>query len=185
MKSAQQSIIDIHAGKYVEMDIATAYEVICKTQSLGTDWDIFLENAPKAVLHTAFQPCINIRQLRDFVLRELERPTPREENLPLADRISNSFDLASIYLQRYNIKVRESKGCVFICRTPTENDFDRARSVILYVLESFRLLAKGEKIVTNSQTPDVTMTVRGVELFFDIEIHSGIHKKAWVGFDFR
>lgn len=42
-------ISDIQAGKHVALDLATAFETICKTQSLGADWDIFLEHASNAV----------------------------------------------------------------------------------------------------------------------------------------
>jgi hypothetical protein len=184
MPTLQQAISEVQAGKYVDLDIATAYDVICTTQSLGTDWNIFLEYAPNAVLHAEFRPCISVSELRDYVLRELEKPT-HGEDLPLPDRVRDIFDSAAIYLQRYDIKVGGTKGKIFIWRTPTEINFDRARAVILFVLEFFRQAAKGEKFVASSLNPEVIVTIRGMEKFYDIKIQSGINNEAWVGFDFR
>lgn len=181
----QQIISDVQAGKYVDLDISTSYDVICKTQSLGTDWNVFLENAPSAVLHTEFRPCISVGDLREYVLHELEKPTDEGKALSLPDRLGTIFDSAVIYLQRYDIEVEGTKGKVFIWRTPTESSFDRARAVVLFVLEFFQQAAKGNVCVAKSPISEVTVTIRGMEKFFDVNIRSGINNEAWVGFDFR
>ena len=188
MSAIQQAIADVKAGNYVDLDLPSAYEVICKTQSLGADWDIFLHNAPSAVLHTEFNPCISLADLCDYVIRELKitnhEVTNHEGEEPL-DRIRGIFNSAAIYLQRYDIKVDGSKGRIFIWRTPTERDFDRARAVTLFTLELFQQAARGDSYVANTSVSEVTMTIRGMEKFFDINIKSGINSEAWVGFDFR
>lgn len=182
----QKAISDVQAGKYVELDICTAYNLICKTQSLGKDWKNFLENAPRAVLHTKFRPNFTVSNLRDYVLRELEMPTHEEKDLPLCIvRVKNSFDSATVYLQQYNIEVEGTKGKVFIWQTPTEIDFDRARAAALFVLEFFRQAAKGSIFEAHDPNSEVRVTTRGMEKFFDINIKSGINNEAWVGFDFR
>lgn len=181
----QQVISDVQAGKYVELDISTAYNVICDTQSLGTDWNVFLENAPSAVLHAEFSPCISVSDLREYVLRELETPSHGGENLPLPERVGKIFDSAVIYLQRYDIEVEGTKGKVFIWRTPTESNFDRARAIVLFILEFFQQAAKGNVCVAKSPISEVTVTIRGMEKFFDVNIRSGINNEAWAGFDFR
>jgi hypothetical protein len=181
----QQSVAEVQAGKYVRLDIPTAYEVICKTQSLGPEWNVFLRNAANAVLHTEFCPCISVNDLKQYVLRELEKPPNEDEELPLRDRMSKIFDSAKIYLQRYTIKVEGTKGEIFIYRTPTATDFDRARAVVLFVLEFFQQAAKGESYMANTPVSEVDVTLRGMEKFFDINIKSGINSAAWVGIDFR
>jgi hypothetical protein len=180
-----QAIADVQAGKYVDMDIQTAYEVICKTQSLGSDWNIFLHNAPSAVLHTEFNPCINIGNIREYVLRELKMPTHEDKELPLQNRIEKIFDSAMIYLQQYDIEIDGTKGKIFIHRTPTECDFDRARAVLLFVLEFFLQASKGDLYTATLPNSAVTITIRGLEKFFEINIKSGINEEAWIGFDFR
>lgn len=180
-----QAISDVQAGKYVDLDLPTAYEVICKTQSLGSDWDVFLQNAPNAVLHAEFSPCISVKDLREYVLRELEMPTHEGEVLPLPNRVGNIFDSAMTYLQRYDIEITGTKGKIFIWRTPTESDFDRARAVVLFALEFLQQASKGELYSATSPVSEVTITIRGLEKFFDVKIKSGINNEAWVGFDFR
>ena len=103
----------------------------------------------------------------------------------MPERVGRIFDSASIYLQRYDIKIKGTKATVFIWRTPTEVDFDRARAVILFVLEFFSQAAKSRTVAANSPSSQVTVTVRGMKKFFDINIGAGINKEAWVGFDFR
>jgi len=181
----EQVISNLRSGKYIDFDVAAAYDVISLTQSLGDDWDAFLEHAPSAVLHAEYQPRISVAELRDYVLHELEKPASAGQDATLADRVRNGFDSAAIYLQQYDIEVNGSKGKVFIYRTPTEADFDRARVAILFVLELFRQARNGEEFVANSAKPEVTITVRGMENFYDIKIQSGINSEAWVGFDFR
>ena len=181
----EQVISNLRSGKYIDFDVAAAYDVISLTQSLGDDWDAFLEHAPSAVLHTEFQPRISVAELRDYVIHELEKPDSAGQDATVVDRVKNGFDSAAIYLQQYDIEVKGAKGKVFIYRTPTEADFDRARAAILFVLESFRQATKGEEFVANSAKPEVTITVRGMEKFYDIKIQSGINSEAWVGFDFR
>lgn len=185
MSAIQQAIADVKAGKYVDLDIPSAYEVICKTQSLGTDWNFFLFNAASAVLHTEFSPCISVADLREYVLHELEEPNNEGDEPQLPDRVRRIFDSAAIYLQRYDIEVEGTKGKVFIWRTPTESNFDRARAVVLFVLEAFQQAEKGDSYVANIPVSEVTMTIRGTEKFFDINIKPGINNEAWVGFDFR
>ena len=180
-----QTISDVQAGKYVDLDISHAYEVICKTQSLGSDWNVFLQNAPSAVLHTEFRACIGISDVREYVLRELEMPPHEGEEIPLPDRVRRIFDSAMIYLQRYDINVEGTKGKIFIWRTPTESDFDRARAVVLFVLEFLQQASKGDVYAVSSSPSEVTMTIRGMEKFFDVNIKSGINSESWVGFDFR
>lgn len=182
MSILQKVIADVQAGKFVDIDIATAYDVICQTQLLGTDWNVFLDHAPNAVLNTEFRPCISISDLRRHVLRELKKT---EEEASLYDRMTASFDSAAIYLQKYEIEVEGAKGKISIWRTPTKMDFDRARTVILFVLEFFRQAEKGEKFVATVPNPDITMTIRGMGKFYDINIQSGINNEAWIVFDFR
>ena len=181
----KQVISNVQAGKYVDLDLPTAYKVICKTQSLGSDWNVFLQNAPNAVLHTEFSPCISVKDLREYVLSELERPTHEGEELPLPNRVGNIFDSAMTYLQRYDIEIAGTKGEIFIWRTPTESDFDRARAVVLFALEFLQQASKGELYSATSPVSEVTITIRGLEKFFDVKIKSGINNEAWVGFDFR
>ncbi len=185
MKNNQQAIRDIQAGKYVELDIGTAYELICKTQSLGADWKTFLEHAQSAVLHTTFRPCINLIDLQEYVSRELEKPPRENDKLPLSERLKTIFESAKVYLQRYDIENEGTRGKIFIYRTPTEIDFDRARSIILFVLEAFRQLENGGAFSMHGNDPEVMITIRGIEKFFDIKIKSGINTEAWFGFDFR
>jgi len=180
-----QAILDVQAGKDIDLDLPTAYEVICKTQSLGSDWNVFLQNAPNAVLLTKFSPCISVKDLREYVLHELEMPTHKGQLLPLPNRVGNIFDSAMTYLQRYDIEIAGTKGKIFIYRTPTESDFDRARAAVLFVLEFFQQASKGELYSATSPVSEVTVTVRGLEKFFDVKIKSGINNEAWVGFDFR
>ena len=181
----EQVISNLRSGKYIDFDVAAAYDVISLTQPLGDDWDVFLEHAPSAVLHTEFRPCISVAELRDYVLHELDKPHSAGQDATLAGRVRDSFDSAAIYLQQYDIEVKGTKGKVFIYRTQTEAAFDRARVAILFVLELFRQATKGGEFVANSAKPEVTMTVRGMEKFYDIKIQSGINSEAWVGFDFR
>jgi len=185
VSAIQQAIADVRIGKYVDLDLPSAYDVICATQSLGTEWNDFLRNAASAVLHTEFNSCINVGDLREYVLHELERPNHEGEEPPLPDRIGRIFDSAATYLQRYDIEVKDTKGKVFIWRTPTEGDFDKARAVVLFTLELFHQAAKGDSYMANTSVPEVTMTIRGMEKFFDINIKAGINSAAWVGFDFR
>lgn len=185
MSAIQQAIADVQAGKYVELDLPSAYEVICKTQSLSAEWNVFLHNAACAVLHTEFSSCISVADLRDYVLHDLEKPNHEGEEPLLPDRIRRIFNSAATYLQRYDIEVDGSKGKIFIWRTPTESDFDRARTVTLFTLELFQQAARGDSYVANTSVSEVTMTIRGMEKFFDINIKSGINSEAWVGFDFR
>lgn len=180
-----QAILNVQAGKYVELDLPTAYEVICQTQSLGTDFDVFLQNAPSVILHTVFNPCISVKDVREFVLHELEMPPDHGKDLPLSSRLGNIFDAAMTYLQRYDIEIAGTKGKIFIWRTPTESDFDRARAAVLFALEFFQQASKGELYSATSLASEVSITVRGLEKFFDINIKSGINDAAWVGFDFR
>jgi hypothetical protein len=174
-------ISDVQSGQHVELDLATALEVICKTQSLGADWDAFLENASHAVLESEFYACISLAEVRDYVSRELEKPS----DLPTTRRVTASFDSAAIYLQRYDIDVTGTKGRIFIYRTPTKINFDRARAVILFVLEFFKQQTKNGNAATVKPNFDVTMNIRGMEKFYDVQIGSGINDEAWVGFDFR
>ncbi|TSA56923.1 MAG: hypothetical protein D4R39_03295 [Methylophilaceae bacterium] len=182
MTTLQKTISDVQAGEYVDLDIATAYDVICQTQLLGTDWNVFLDHAPNAVLNTEFRPRIDIRDLRGYVLRELKKP---EDEEPVLDRVICGIDSVAIYLQKYEIEVEGTKGKISIWRTPTKTDFDRARAVILFVLEFFRQAQKGEKFVATVPNPEITMTIRSMEKFYDINIQSGINKEAWIAFDFR
>jgi hypothetical protein len=181
----QQAIIDVQAGKYVEIDIAMAYDVICQTQSLGNEWNVFLENAPSVILHTQFAPCISINEIREYVVHELSMPTHDDETAPLPERVKAIFDSAAIFLQRYDIEIPGTTGSIFINRTPTEFNFDRARVIIMFVLEIFGQVARGIKFTASNQIPEVTVTIRGMEKFYDINILFGINDEAWVGFDFR
>ena len=58
-------------------------------------------------------------------------------------------------------------------------------TVTLFTLELFQQAARGDSYVANTSVSEVTMTIRGMEKFFDINIKSGINSEAWVGFDFR
>lgn len=174
----------LRRGDYVDVDISLADGVIRATQGLGNDWDTFLKNAPEAVLHSSFEPCINSMQLRRYILEDLAQDTGNKDD-SLADRISKLFESASIYLQKYEINVEGTKGKVMIWRTPSSRDFDRARVAILYALECLQQIANGAAIIASSPNPEVTMHIRGLEKFFDIDIESGINEEAWIAFDFR
>ncbi len=181
----QQAIAKVQANKHVELDILTAYHVICQTQLLGNDWNVFLDNASNAILNVKFDPCIPLNDLRSYVLHELEMPVRDEDHQTLPDRVSGIFHNAAIYLQRYDIKIDGTKGQVFIYRTPTQSDFDKARSVVVLILELFRHAAGNTANSVNINSEELTITVRGMEKFFDVNIKVGINDRAWVGFDFR
>ena len=204
---------DLRAGKYVDTDLATAFRLIFRRESEGDevsrtnpaiskenaapkhapnvierisdrDRDTFLENGPCAVLETEFSPCIGSDNLFEHIRQELGERAP-ECGVPLVRRLDEILRSAAIYLQRYDIEVPGSKGRIFIYRTPSKNNFDRARSAVLFVLEFFRQAAEGDVYVAVGDIYGVTMTIRGMENFFDINIKSGLNTEAWIGFDFR
>jgi len=78
--------------------------------------------------------------------------------------------------------VEGTKAHPFIFRTPDAYNFDKARAVLVLILELFRRLGSG---LSNSHNlPGVIMTIREEEKFFDVKI-DGINARAWCGFDFR
>ena len=51
-----QKILDVRSGKFVEMTVHDAYEVINRTQGLGDDFDKFLDGASDTVKNIEFKP---------------------------------------------------------------------------------------------------------------------------------
>lgn len=87
-----------------------------------------------------------------------------------------------VYGQRKDIQVEGTKAHPFIFRTPDAKDFDKARAVLVLILEMFRRL--GNSLNDSHNIPGVIMTIWKDEKFFDIKIE-GINDRAWCGFDFR
>ena len=87
-----------------------------------------------------------------------------------------------VYGQRRDIQVEGTKAHPFIFRTPDATDFNKARAVLILILELFRRL--GSNLNDSHNIPGVIMTIRKDEKFFDVKIE-GINDRAWCGFDFR
>ena len=56
MQNLKDAITEIGNGHYVDLEVPAAYHAIVATQNLGSDWGVFLENAPTAILCSQFQP---------------------------------------------------------------------------------------------------------------------------------
>jgi hypothetical protein len=162
--------------KDVKMDSRTAFEVI-KT-ILGADLlNIFIDNALHEIKGAIFNP-LNFEQIRDFIELEFEMVQRRGIHDFDIREMRHLVDNCEIYAQRYDIRINDPKSNIFIWRTPTQKEFEIAKSKISELLESFR---QGEN---QGNVADVTLMVRGKRDFIDITIHQ-INHRAWVGFDFR
>lgn len=181
--NSNSAISQVLQGENVELDLATASTVIKQTQSLGTDWETFLAGAPDAILKTTFSPCISVAALREHVKRELDRPEQQGDQK--RDRIDDAFDSALIYLQQYDIPVLGSSASIFIYRTPTEAYFNRARAILIFVIEFLRQIDKSDNVTQFMYSDEVTLVIRGTDKFFDVEVKVGLNEEAWIGFDFR
>jgi len=175
-------IADIRAGKSVVVELGMAHAIVQATQSLGSDWDVFLKNAPRAVQRARFKPP-TARRIGNYLLAEMQKPN--RQGLTQSDRMTRLLEDAEIYLVRHEIKVEGSKGEVFIWRTPTEKDFEVARAAVLQTLEVLAQTAQPSTCGTKGTSTGVSLMIRGLERFFDLKISSRINQEAWVGFDFR
>jgi hypothetical protein len=180
MQNLNAAIGAISNGKYVDLEVPAAYHAIIATQNLGNDWDVFLENAPSAILCSQFQT-LTFDDVEEYITHELRHPHPNH-NQPVSDLITEMLEHCKVYGQRRDIQVEGTKAHPFIFRTPDANDFNKARAVLILILELFRRL--GNSLNDSHNLPGVTMTIRKDEKFIDVEIE-GINDRAWCGFDFR
>jgi len=180
MQNIQDAINEINNGKYVDLEVPAAYHAIVATQNLGNDWDVFLGNAPSAILCSQFQPLI-FDDVEEYITHELRHPRPNQ-NQPVPNLIGEMLEHCKVYGQRKDIQVEGTKAHPFIFRTPDANNFNKARAVFLLILELFRRL--GGSLNDSHNLPGVIMTIRKDEKFFDVKIE-GINDRAWCGFDFR
>lgn len=180
MKNLQDAINEIENGKYVDLEVPAAYHAIVATQNLGNDWGVFLENAPAAILCSQFQS-LTFDDVEEYITHELRRPHPNQ-NQPCPDLVREMLEHCKVYGQRRDIQVEGTKAHPFIFRTPDANDYNKARAVLLLILELFRRL--GNSLNDIHSLPGVIMTIRKDEKFFDVKVE-GINDRAWCGFDFR
>ena len=131
-------------GEYVKLDINLAFNVIVNTQDLGDDLKQFVLSGAEATRTVRFKE-LNILDARDYVLHDvsMEMEAYRKDRITLSD-LERSFNHARIYAQRYDIKVPQTVGKVFIWRTPTQRDFERAQEVVVSIIDYFRKRLKGE-----------------------------------------
>jgi hypothetical protein len=180
MRNLQDAVNEIRNGKYVDLEVPAAYHAIVATQNLGDDWGVFLENAPAAILCSQFKP-LTFDDVQEYITNELRHPRP-DQNQPANELITEMLEHCKVYRQRNDIPVEGTNAHPFIFRTPNANDFDKARAVLLLILELFRRL--GGNLNDNHNLPGVIMTIRKDEKFFDVKIE-GVNDRAWCGFDFR
>ena len=180
MQNLQDALNEIQNGKYVDLEVPAAFHAIVATQNLGNDWDSFLKNAPAAILCSQFQP-LTFDDVEEYITHELRHPQPNQ-NQPANDLITEMLEHCKIYGQRRDIPVEGTNAHPFIFRTPNANDFNKARAVLVLILELFRRL--GNNLNDSHNLPGVIMTIRKDEKFFDVKIN-GINDRAWCGFDFR
>jgi hypothetical protein len=180
MQNINQAINEINNGKYVDLEVPAAYHAIVATQNLGNDWSVFLENAPAAILSSQFRP-LTIDDVEQYITYEL-RHLKHNRNLRVPALINQMLQDCRVYGQRRDIPVEGTRAYPFIYRTPNAIEFNKARAVLVLILELFRRVGKNLNDVHN--LPGVIMTIRGDQKFFDVEIN-GINPNAWCGFDFR
>jgi hypothetical protein len=180
MQNLNQAINEINNGGYVDLEVPAAYHAIIATQNLGNDWPVFLENAPVAILRSQFQP-LTFNDVEEYIASELRHPRP-DQNQPVDALIGEMLEHCKVFGQRRDIPVEGTNAHPFIFRTPNANDFDKARAVLVLILELFRRF--GDGLNDSHNLPGVTMTIRKDEKFFDVKI-DGINDRAWCGFDFR
>jgi hypothetical protein len=180
MQNLQDAIREITNGQYVDIEVPAAYHAIIATQNLGNDWDVFLENAPSAILCSQFKP-LTFDDVEEYITQELRQFQPNQ-NQAMPDLIIEMLDHCRIYGQRKDIPVQGTKAHPFIYRTPDANEFNKARSVLVVILELFRRY--GNNLNDSHNIPGVSMTIRKDEKFFDVKIEN-INDHAWCGFDFR
>lgn len=180
MQNLQDAVNEIRNGKYVELEVPAAYHAIVATQNLGDDWGVFLENAPAAILCSQFKP-LTFDDVQEYITNQLRHPRP-DQNQPANELIKEMLEDCKVYGQRKDIPVEGTNAHVFIFRTPDANDFDKARAVLVLILELFRRL--GNSLNDSHNLPGVTIMIRKDEKFFDVKIDD-INDRAWCGFDFR
>jgi len=180
MHNLQDAINEIRNGQYVDIEVPAAYHAIIATQNLGNDWDIFLRNAPAAILCSQFQS-LTFDDVENYITHEMRHPHP-EQNQPVTELIGEMLEHCKVYGQRKDIQVEGTKAHPFIFRTPDADDFNKARAVLVLILELFRRF--GNNLNDSHNIPGATMTIRKDEKFFDVKIE-GINDRAWCGFDFR
>jgi hypothetical protein len=153
------------------MDAIAALEFI-KTCLSVEQLDLFCKHGIQALSNVSFIP-LNKKQIKWYVEHELE----------LSDDDFDIYDLrqlvvdCEINMQEYNIAISEPKSRIFIFRTPTEQDFNLAKEVLVNLLTSFQYSNKFPPI------EDVSYSLSGKQ-YIHIEI-ANIHERAWVGFDFN
>lgn len=180
MTNLQDGITKVQNGEYVDFEVPAAYHAIIATQNLGNDWNVFLENAPSAILCSQFQALI-FNDVEEYITHELQHPRP-DQNQDCADLIRDMLEHCEVYGQRRDISVEGTNAHPFIFRTPTAVEFNKARAVLVLILELFRRVRMN--LNDGHNLPGITMTVRKDEKFFDVNIDS-INDRAWCGFDFR
>jgi hypothetical protein len=181
----------LNQDKYVTMDLVTAFEAIKRTLF---DESELVDLGYKILFTTVdehFTP-LDVDDIRSYIDHELTERKHTEEIMKKEnfrfrgremngiDEIRQIIDDCEINAQKYDYPLIEPQTNIFIYRTPTKNDFDRAIKIIDKIAYKF-----GNCLETKvANIEGVTLTIRGKGRFIDINIE-GINDRAWVGFDFR
>lgn len=180
MSNLQDGVVKLDNGEYVDFEVPAAYHAIKATQSLGNDWNVFLEKASAAILKSVHEP-LSFKNGKENLDYELFDKYINQPNFN-TDDINGTLDSYSSLAQRLRIDIEGTKAQPFIFRTPNADEFDKARTSLILIVELFKRI--GDNLTDTHNIQGVTMTIREDSKFFDVKIDE-INDRAWCGFDCR
>jgi hypothetical protein len=119
------------------MDSITAKQVL-KSFIKENQFNEFIDRALVDLSTARFAP-LNFIEIKKYIVSELEVIQRREDLNFDIHAMKKLVDNCEIYAQRYSVNVAGMGVSISIDRTPTQKDFDLAKSKLLELLQSFGL----------------------------------------------
>ncbi len=151
-------------GEYVRMSLADAYELIPEVYDLKTPF--------KTIVRSAYQiPLVLQPELPPFeefyaTLCEQVPPENRDESKFSNPTFREYSLMGYMHLQQTGIVIGNLHTELFIHKTTTEDEFDRARNALFKTLSAWNTLSRGRNMSVHALNIEVTL--RGTTPMIDI-----------------
>lgn len=205
LDNVDEAIRLINEDKYVTLDTVAAFYAILATTLSKARLRKFVLDAERVIPNMEFIP-LRFKEIKDYIEGEFASIQSKENGSLNINEMSNLVGMCSIYAQKYDYSLVNSKSKIFILRTPKIIYFDIAREAIAEVIRLFKKGLDHGVLDDSDNIEGVEVMVRGREKFIDLIISNysilkstpaskghvkitaipfPINSEAWVGFDFR
>lgn len=164
----------LEKDKYITLNVENTRQVILKKKMNENELNLFIDSGLEALKELKFKP-LEFDIIKEHIEIHLQNIDRNERNSFNINSMRKLVDNCEIYGQNYNIIISDLPACIFMMRTPTEIEFNKAKIKISEILNYFKTPDK-------KKVENVTMTVRGTGRTIDIEA-SDLNTEAWLGFE--